>query len=195
MNELSPDLKPHLNNVESIQKTILIDLKRLSTSFGTIHDFLSAFWVTNKSQNSDQDPFIKWVSNNCLEIQTVWYFLLYNFESKDVPSNSSLQDRYLEVCSSGLLFQSFDQLFQRLIQNLDHGNVSIRNKALKSIQEVTMLNKESLLTESVILQLKQLLLDQSASVRESAVDFLGKLMIDEKHLNAFYPLISQRILV
>lgn len=99
------------------------------------------------------------------------------------------------VLSSGVLFQSFDQLFQRLIHNLDHGNVSIRNKTLKSIQEVTLLNKDSLLTESLIVQLEQLLLDQSASVRESTIDFLGKCMIDEKHMGTFYPLVSQRILV
>jgi hypothetical protein len=121
--------------------------------------------------------------------------LLHNVESDDAPCNLSLQDRYLQVCSSGLLFQSFDQLFQRLIQNLDHTNVAVRNKALKSIQEVTMIKKGSLLTDAVVVELKQLLLDNSASVRESAIDFLGKLMIDEKHLAAFYPLISARILV
>lgn len=118
-----------------------------------------------------------------------------NISEEEYSSDFSQQERYLDICSHGVLFQSFDQLFQRLINNLDHVNVSIRNKALKSIQEVTILNKDSLLNDSLVAQLKQLLMDQSASVRESTIDFLGKFMIDEKYLRTFYPLVSQRILV
>ena len=74
--EISRNLKPHLGkiDIESVQQTVLTDLKRQPMSFCIIHDFLATFWVTNKGQNSEQDPFVKSVCSNCLEIQTAWYF-------------------------------------------------------------------------------------------------------------------------
>jgi hypothetical protein len=72
---ISSDLKPLLGkiDIESVQKSILTDLKRQPMSFCIIHDFLATYWVTNKGLNSEKDPFVKSVCSNCLEIITAWY--------------------------------------------------------------------------------------------------------------------------
>ena len=116
-------------------------------------------------------------------------------ENYSIENDPSMTQLYSQICTQGIIFKSFDQLFQRLVLNLDYSNIAIKNKSLKSIQEIISLNEEMLLSDALIAHLKQMMMDHSASVRESVIEFLGRFIVKEKFTSLFYPIIAERILV
>lgn len=96
------------------------------------------------------------------------------------------------------LFNRKDSLFHRLVLMINSDISSLRQKAIKSIQEVVSVD-QSLMKSPIIFQpIKGRLLDASIGVRDAAVDLIWKVMSDKfdpEFIKKYYYVLSDRVMV
>jgi cohesin loading factor subunit SCC2 len=120
---------------------------------------------------------------------------------KDVWMDRSRVQLIIEtLASKSQLYMSFDLFFGNIISSLESETATIRSKALKCLQDVILVDGSCLERESVQRLMGERLLDPSTSVRDSAIDLLGKIIggagvMERSVVRMYYPMLSRRVLV
>ncbi|KAJ1562291.1 Sister chromatid cohesion protein 2 [Nowakowskiella sp. JEL0078] len=126
------------------------------------------------------------------------------------PSNTSgtysdLELRHAIKYAHEILFatrtlnQSLDVFMTKIMTALDSEIVTIRSKALKALQEIIVHdpNRESLLKNSIVQKaISNRIMDQSASVRDAAIEVIGKYLVGggSELVKEYYKSLRERIL-
>lgn len=109
-------------------------------------------------------------------------------------SNAHLIAQYLS--SKRSFSQSFDTYLNKIILVMWEQSIAIRTKAMKCLTNIVEVDPAILKRKDMKIGVSQKFLDQSISVREAAVDLIGKYVLTSPDLiNQYYQMLSDRILV
>ncbi|CDI96881.1 nipped b protein [Echinococcus multilocularis] len=90
--------------------------------------------------------------------------------------------------------QSFDIYLSQICKLLSESSVPVRTKALRCLSAVVEADPGVLARSDIEIAVRSRLMDISTSVREAAVDLLGRFLICRPELTAqYYPMLSERI--
>ncbi|XP_071519960.1 nipped-B-like protein [Panulirus ornatus] len=107
--------------------------------------------------------------------------------------NAELITRYL--ASKRPFSQSFDMYLKQILRVLTESAIAVRTKAMKCLTMVVEADPGVLSRSDMQLGVHHSFLDHSTSVREAAVDLVGKFVLSRPEvLNTYYDMISARIL-
>lgn len=91
--------------------------------------------------------------------------------------------------------QSFDRYLKQILQVLTESSIAIRTKAMKCLTMIVEADSSVLARVDMQLGVKHSFLDLSTSVREAAVDLVGKFVLSRPELiDKYYDMLSTRIL-
>uniref|UniRef100_A0A182VUI9 Nipped-B protein n=1 Tax=Anopheles minimus TaxID=112268 RepID=A0A182VUI9_9DIPT len=108
-------------------------------------------------------------------------------------SNANLIAQYL--ASKRSFSQSYDKYLQKIILVVREPVVAIRTRAMKCLANIVEVDQFVLARKDMQMGVQQKLLDTAISVREAAVDLVGKYILsDHELIDQYYEMISQRIL-
>lgn len=108
-------------------------------------------------------------------------------------SNAHLIAQYL--ASRRPFSQSFDKYLQKIILVVREPSIAIRTKAMKCLAMIVEVDASILKRKDMQMGVSQKLLDTSISVREAAVDLVGKYVLSSPDLiEQYYEMLSKRIL-
>ncbi|XP_058822555.1 nipped-B protein isoform X2 [Topomyia yanbarensis] len=108
-------------------------------------------------------------------------------------SSANLIAQYL--ASKRSFSQSFDKYLQKIILVVREPVVAIRTRAMKCLGNIVEVDQMVLARKDMQMGVHQKLLDTAISVREAAVDLVGKYILSDPDLiDQYYEMISQRIL-
>lgn len=108
-------------------------------------------------------------------------------------SNAHLIAQYL--ASRRPFSQSFDKYLQKIILVVREPSIAIRTKAMKCLAMIVEVDASILKRKDMQMGVSQKLLDTSISVREAAVDLVGKYVLSSPDLiDQYYEMLSKRIL-
>ncbi|XP_053666825.1 nipped-B protein [Anopheles marshallii] len=108
-------------------------------------------------------------------------------------SNANLIAQYL--ASKRSFSQSYDKYLQKIILVVREPVVAIRTRAMKCLANIVEVDQLVLARKDMQMGVQQKLLDTAISVREAAVDLVGKYILsDHELIDQYYEMISQRIL-
>lgn len=92
------------------------------------------------------------------------------------------------------LQSAFEPILQALLQSMDFQAVALRSKALRGLSAIVQVDPDVLGQSSVRQAFEARLSDTSPAVRDSAVDLIGKYMVQKPILaSEYYPHIALRI--
>lgn len=108
-------------------------------------------------------------------------------------NNANLIAQYL--ASKRQFSQSFDKYLQKIILVVRETSIGIRTKAMKCLAMIVEVDPSILRRKDMQIGVSQKFLDTSISVREAAVDLVGKYILNSQELiNQYYDMLSKRIL-
>lgn len=108
-------------------------------------------------------------------------------------SNAHLIAQYL--ASKRPFSQSFDNYLQKIILVVREPSIGIRTKAMKCLAMIVEVDPSILTRKDMKIGVSQKFLDASISVREAAVDLVGKYVLSSPELiDQYYDMLSKRIL-
>lgn len=108
-------------------------------------------------------------------------------------SNAHLIAQYL--ASKRQFSQSFDRYLHKIILVVQEPSIAIRTKAVKCLAMIVEVDPSILLRKDMQIGVNQKFLDTSISVREAAVDLIGKYVLSSPYLiDQYYDMLSMRIL-
>lgn len=126
---------------------------------------------------------------------------------KPYSENSSMQDirTYIDYSNAHLIAQylaskrpfsqSFDNYLQKIILVVREPSIGIRTKAMKCLALIVEVDPSILTRKDMKIGVSQKFLDASISVREAAVDLVGKYVLSSSELiDQYYDMLSKRIL-
>lgn len=91
--------------------------------------------------------------------------------------------------------QSFDRYLKQILHVLSESSIAIRTKAMKCLTMIVEADSSVLARVDMQLGVKHSFLDLSTSVREAAVDLVGKFVLSRPELiDKYYDMLSARIL-
>lgn len=91
--------------------------------------------------------------------------------------------------------QSFDRYLKQILHVLTESSIAIRTKAMKCLTMIVEADPSVLARVDMQLGVKHSFLDHSTSVREAAVDLVGKFVLSRPELiDKYYDMLSARIL-
>ncbi|XP_033210701.1 nipped-B-like protein [Belonocnema kinseyi] len=91
--------------------------------------------------------------------------------------------------------QSFDRYLKQILQVLTESSIAIRTKAMKCLTMIVEADPSVLGRVDMQMGVKHSFLDHSTSVREAAVDLVGKFILSRPELiDKYYDMLSSRIL-
>ncbi|KAL1493055.1 hypothetical protein ABEB36_011194 [Hypothenemus hampei] len=99
------------------------------------------------------------------------------------------------LASKRYFSQSFDQYLKAILIVLKETSIAIRTKAMKCLTMIVEADPSVLGRHDMQMGVNQSILDQSTSVREAAVDLIGKFVLRRPELiHKYYEILSPRIL-
>ncbi|XP_050313224.1 nipped-B-like protein isoform X2 [Anthonomus grandis grandis] len=99
------------------------------------------------------------------------------------------------LASKRYFSQSFDQYLKAILIVLKETSIAIRTKAMKCLTMIVEADPSVLGRHDMQMGVNQSILDQSTSVREAAVDLIGKFILRRPELiHKYYEILSPRIL-
>lgn len=108
-------------------------------------------------------------------------------------SSAELISQYL--ASKRPFSQSFDRYLKQILHVLTESSIAIRTKAMKCLTMIVEADPSVLARVDMQLGVKHSFLDHSTSVREAAVDLVGKFVLSRPELiDKYYDMLSARIL-
>lgn len=122
-----------------------------------------------------------------------------NVDADDIKTyldynNANLIAQYL--ASKRPFSQSFDMYLQKIILVVRENSIAIRTKAMKCLSNIVEVDQSVLGRKDMQIGVAQKLLDTAISVREAAVDLIGKYILSDVELvDQYYDMLSKRILV
>ncbi|XP_075218552.1 nipped-B cohesin loading factor [Lycorma delicatula] len=130
-------------------------------------------------------PFQDTVSNDGVKTQTLQTYIDYD--------SAELVARYL--ASKRPFSQSFNTYLKHILKVLTESSVLIRTKAMKCLTMIVEVDPGVLGLKDMQLGVSHSFLDHSTSVREAAVDLVGKFVLSRPELiSKYYDMLSARIL-
>jgi cohesin loading factor subunit SCC2 len=113
-----------------------------------------------------------------------------------MPARKSALQSAGYLTSRQSLFMSFDLLLTRILMTLESGAITLRAKSLKALSLIVTGDYGVLAQQNVRKTIAFRLQDQSSSVRDAAVEMVGKYMVqDAKIRKAYYDIVTDRISV
>ncbi|XP_043483763.1 nipped-B-like protein [Leptopilina heterotoma] len=108
-------------------------------------------------------------------------------------NSAELISQYL--ASKRSFSQSFDRYLMQILQVLTESSIAIRTKAMKCLTMIVEADPSVLGRNEMQMGVKHSFLDHSTSVREAAVDLVGKFILSRPELiDKYYDMLSSRIL-
>lgn len=108
-------------------------------------------------------------------------------------SNAHLITQYL--ASKKTFMQSFQQFLNKILVVIVDTSIAIRTKAIKCLANIVEVDPSILQDKILHMGVGQKLLDPSISVREAAVDLVGKYVLSSPDLiDQYYDMLAERIL-
>lgn len=108
-------------------------------------------------------------------------------------SNAHLIAQYL--ASKRMFSKSFDSYLHKIVLVVWEPAVAIRTKAMKCLAMIVEVDPSVLMRKAMQMGVQQKFLDTSISVREAAVDLIGKYVLSSPYLiDQYYDMLSKRIL-
>lgn len=108
-------------------------------------------------------------------------------------SNAHLITQYL--ASKKTFMQSFQQFLNKILYVILDTSIAIRTKAIKCLANIVEVDPSILQDKILHMGVGQKLLDPSISVREAAVDLVGKYVLSSSDLiDQYYDMLAERIL-
>jgi len=133
--------------------------------------------------------------------------LLKNLLQKDIIKPSALKSQRWSVsgsnavriaqflASSRSLSINFDIYLNKILMELQESAIGLRTKAMKALAAIISADPNLLHRDEMRLGVHGRFMDQAASVREAAVDLVGRFVLDKPQLTLqYYPMLSERIL-
>uniref|UniRef100_A0ABD2WUA4 Nipped-B protein n=2 Tax=Trichogramma kaykai TaxID=54128 RepID=A0ABD2WUA4_9HYME len=116
-----------------------------------------------------------------------------NLQTYIDSSSAELISQYL--ASTRPFSQSFDIYLQQILRVLTENSIAIRTKAMKCLTMIVEADPSVLARVDMQLGVKHSFLDHSTSVREAAVDLVGKFVLSKRELiDKYYDKLVARIL-
>ncbi|XP_039299042.1 nipped-B-like protein [Nilaparvata lugens] len=155
---------------------------------GNTEDPMDAYRVIEAKKKfllSKIRPFQDRVTNDGVRPQVLQTYIDYN--------SAELVARYL--ASKRPFSQSFDTYLKHILKVLTEQSVLIRTKAMKCLTMIVEVDSDVLTSKDMTIGVNTSFLDHSTSVREAAVDLVGKYVHCRPDLiNTYYKMLSDRIL-
>ncbi|KAF9292602.1 Sister chromatid cohesion protein 2 [Mortierella alpina] len=115
-------------------------------------------------------------------------------KSRTTATRKSASQSAAYLTSRQQLFLSFDMLLSRILRSLEGGAVALRAKSLKALSLIVTGDYAVLAQPDVRRTIALRLQDQSPSVRDAAIDLVGKYMLQDTVIRkAYYEIVSDRI--
>ncbi|BEI91569.1 uncharacterized protein CcaverHIS019_0403890 [Cutaneotrichosporon cavernicola] len=113
------------------------------------------------------------------------------------PGSNQLEDAIeasLAISRSNSLQEAFKMLLFALTRYMDSSVVTQRSKALRGLTQVVIADPETLADANVRMAIEDRLNDSSPSVRDAAVDLIGKYVVQRSELAVqYFPLLAARV--
>ncbi|XP_055853643.1 nipped-B protein isoform X3 [Episyrphus balteatus] len=108
-------------------------------------------------------------------------------------NNAHLIAQYL--ASKRPFSQSFDKYLQKIILVVNEPSIAVRTRAMKCLANIVEVDPMVLKRKDMQMGVNQKFLDAAISVREAAVDLVGKFVLsNEELIDQYYDMLSTRIL-
>lgn len=121
-----------------------------------------------------------------------------NSNVQDIKTYIDYNNAYLiaqYLASKRQFSQSFDKYLQKIILVVREPSIGIRTKAMKCLAMIVEVDPSILKRKDMQMGVNQKFLDASISVREAAVDLVGKYVLNSPDLiDQYYDMLSKRIL-
>jgi len=201
--------------------TKLPDVLYLQASYGGVVGYLGSQEVNDYALRSAKSTWIaQWLMSICsaatkdvgegqwkeecwntLVLEACKCWKLFNNRDRDTRSSTPVVRKSIIRNSAYLtsrqsLFLSFDMLLSRILVTLESGAITLRAKSLKALSLIVIGDYGVLSQQNVRKTVALRLQDQSSSVRDAAVEMVGKYMVqDAKIRRAYYDIVTDRISV
>ncbi|KAF9983459.1 Sister chromatid cohesion protein 2, partial [Mortierella antarctica] len=198
----------------------LSDLLYLQAKHNSVEEFLGSNEVNDSAVKAAKNSWIcQWLSTICsvttkdfgdrawqkeiwdiLANETFRCWKTYNSskerrsKSRSAATRKSASQSAAYLTSRQQLFLSFDMLLSRILRSLEGGAVALRAKSLKALSLIVTGDYAVLAQHDVRQTIALRLQDQSPSVRDAAIDLVGKYMLQDAVIRrAYYEIVSDRI--
>ncbi|KAF9950107.1 Sister chromatid cohesion protein 2 [Mortierella alpina] len=198
----------------------LSDLLYLQANQKSVEEYLGSNEVNDPAVKAAKNSWIcQWLSTICsvttkdfgdrIWDNKIWDILAqetfrcwkgYNSNKERSPKSRSTTIRKAAsqsatyLTSRQQLFSSFDMLLSRILRSLEGGAVALRAKSLKALSLIVTGDSAVLAQHDVRRTIALRLQDQSPSVRDAAIDLVGKYMLQDATIRkAYYEIVSDRI--
>ncbi|KAF9190052.1 Sister chromatid cohesion protein 2 [Haplosporangium sp. Z 767] len=215
---LEDDIQPFYGEL-SIE-TKLSDIQYLQASYRNAIDYLGSSEANDSAAKSAKNSWIcqwlfiicsaavkdvgnqSWASDSwdLLTEEAFSCWKLYNGRQKRPTRSQSMMNRK-PACQSAAyltsrqqLFLSFDMLLSRILMALEGDAITLRAKSLKALSLIVTGDYAVLAQQNVRKTIALRLQDQSPTVRDAAIDLVGKYMLQDATIRkAYYEIVSDRI--
>ncbi|KAG0048551.1 Sister chromatid cohesion protein 2 [Gryganskiella cystojenkinii] len=217
VNDAKVKTRPYYGELSSLTK--LSDVEYLQASYSTTIGYLGSHEINDSALRSAKNSWIvQWLATICSAAtkdikdgqwkDQCWNTLISDalgswktLQSQDRNPRSSTSVARSSVLGSAAyltsrqsLFLSFDMLLSRILVTLEGGAITLRAKSLKALSLVVIGDYGVLAQQNVRKTIAFRLQDQSSSVRDAAVEMVGKYMVqDPKIRKAYYDIVTDRI--
>ncbi|KAJ2371763.1 Sister chromatid cohesion protein 2, partial [Coemansia sp. RSA 2607] len=154
----------------------------------------------NRKSNTKSKPKVPGAIEKRKAIQSCLrsYMDITHRSTKALPDNVSYLNA-VEAAKSILsllpLYRSFDMLLTRVVMALSASQVTLRSKALRSLNQIASQRPSVLYQANVKYAINHRLQDSSPQVREAAIDLIGRHISQNPELtDQYYEFISVRVL-
>ncbi|KAF9541997.1 Sister chromatid cohesion protein 2 [Mortierella hygrophila] len=136
---------------------------------------------------------------NALAIETLKLWKLFNSQEPHPRSVLPLARKSVKLSGAYLtsrqqLFLSFDMMLSRILMALEGGAITLRAKSLRALSLIVTGDYAVLSQLNVRRTIALRLQDQSPSVRDAALELVGKYMLQDAAIRkAYYDIVSDRI--
>lgn len=113
----------------------------------------------------------------------------------EYPASQALTHKaYLHSLSFSALFQMFEIVLPRLLSMMDHSQITLRTKTLRSFGRLSEIDPAVLSLKPVQNQIALRVSDNSPQVRDVAIDLLGRyISANPQSGSEYYPVLRERI--
>jgi cohesin loading factor subunit SCC2 len=120
--------------------------------------------------------------------------LIDQTDNSDTKQPETLTAASAAIARHRPLQTAFDPILNALINSMDLQAVALRSKALRGLSAIIQVDPDVLALPNVRQAFEARLSDSSPAVRDSAIDLVGKYMIQKPSLAAeYYPHIALRV--